>query len=76
MTRHINACKISIILSSCQLFQLIVIWEDNTANCPDLLLNNNEENIYLEIWNDSEKKIKLADIIDNNNEDIKSVDIN
>lgn len=41
-----------------------------------LLSNNNKNNISLKILNNKEEKIWLINTIDNNNKDIKQININ
>lgn len=41
-----------------------------------LLSNNNKNNISLRILNNKEEKIWLINTIDNNNKDIKQININ
>lgn len=69
-TRHINASKIPITLSSCQPSKLAAIFEYNTTNPPNLLSDNNKEDICPGASKNGDKKIKLGpvDTTDSNND--------
>ena len=70
LTRHVNACKIPITLSSHQPPKQIRIFEDNMTNRPNL--PSDGEDISPKASNYSEKRIKLAG---NNNDNIRPVNI-
>lgn len=74
MTRHVNTCKILIILPICQPSILIPILEYNTTTHLDLLTNNFEGDICLGASNNGKERIRPANI-DNDKKDIKLVDI-
>lgn len=74
LVKHINACKISITLLYYHLSNLIQILEYNLINYVEFLSDNNKKNICLKILKNGKKKIKPANI-NNNEEDIKQVDI-
>ncbi len=57
LTRYVNAWKIPIILPSCPISKSIAILKDNTINCLDLPLDNNEKSISLRISNYGKEKI-------------------
>lgn len=75
MTKHINACKILIILPICQSFILALILDYNTNNYLYLLSDNFEEDTSLRTSNNSKEKIWLADIISNNNKNSGLINI-
>ena len=70
LTRHVNACKISIILPSCQPSEPTAILEDNTTTRPDL--PSDKKGISPGISNHGEEEIKLAG---NDNDDIRPANI-
>ncbi len=72
LTRHVNTCKIPITLPSRQTSKSTIILEDNTTNCPDLPLDNNEKGISPRASNHGKERTRPAS---NNNEDIRPVDI-
>ena len=54
----------------------VLILKYITTNHPDLPSNNFQENISPKISNNGKKKIKPADIMNNNNENSRLMDIN
>lgn len=74
LTKHVNVCKISIILLTCQSSNLALIWEYNTTNHLNFPLNNNKKDISQGVSNNGKERIRLTDI-KNNKKDIKLVDI-
>lgn len=72
--RNVYACQIPISLPSCQSLKPAAIFESNTTNLPDLLSNNNKEDIDPRPSYNGNKKIRQrpADIICNNNRNIDS----
>ncbi len=75
LTKYVNACKIPIILPSCQLSTPAPILEYNTTNHSNLPLDNFEKNISLGAPNNKEEEIRPADIISNNNKNSRPTDI-
>lgn len=76
LTRYVNACKISIILPSCQSSILALILEYNPTNYLHLPLDNFEKNIGLKALNNGKKKIRPVNTTDNNDEKSRTRDIN
>ena len=74
LLRLVNACKMLIILQSCQSSNPELMFEYNTINSLDLPSDNNKIDISLEISNNGKKEIRSADM-DNDKEDIRSADI-
>lgn len=72
LTSHVNTCKIPITLPSCQPSKLTAVLEDNTTHHSNLPSDKNKEGISPGASNRSEKRIRPAD---NDNEDIRPVDI-
>lgn len=72
LIKYVNACKIIIILPSCQPSKLLAILEYNIFNPLDLSSNNNKKDTNLRISNNGNNKIKhkSADTTSRNNRDI------
>lgn len=70
--KHVNVCKISIILLSCKLSKPLVILEYNIINFLNWSSDNNKENIGLDTSNNNNKKMRpgSVDITSNDNKDI------
>lgn len=75
LTRHVNACKIPITLSSCQPFKPTSILKYNTINYPDLSSDNFKEDISLGASNNDKEKIRLANTTGNDNENSRLANI-
>lgn len=62
LIKHVNACKIPIILPSCQLLNSALILKYNINNYLDFPSYNNKKNISPRTSNNGNIKIILADI--------------
>ncbi len=75
LTRHINACKIPLILPSCQTSTPAPILKYNTTNHSDLPSNYFEEDISPRTSNNNEVEIRPADTRNNDDKNSRAADI-
>ncbi len=75
LTKHINACKIPVILPYCQPSTLAPILEYNTINHPDLPSDYFKEDISLGISNNDEEEIRPADTTGHDDENSRPANI-